>query len=73
MTPIGKILRAIRNKRDLSQRELGQMVDRTQTEIQRWETGEVRIPAEDLPKLAKALDISIAQFFDAEERPTHVA
>lgn len=69
MATLGKILRTFREERGLTQKELGHAVGRTQTEIQRWETGSVRIPAEDLPALATALDVPVAHFFT--EEPTH--
>jgi transcriptional regulator with XRE-family HTH domain len=63
MASLGEILRTFRKERGLTQRELGHAVGRTQTEIQRWETSAVRIPANELLPLSQALGISVEQFF----------
>lgn len=67
---LGQRLRAIRVAHGSSQRWLADAVGQDQGTIWRWETGQIRIPAEDLNKLAKALDVPVNQFF--EEELTHV-
>lgn len=70
---LGQRLRALRMEQGLSQRHLAKAIGRTQSEVYRWEKGDVRIPAQNLPALAKALQVSLDQFFTEEEVSTHVA
>lgn len=61
---IAERIRTLRNSRNLSQRELGERIGRTQQEIYRWEKGKVRVHADDVRKMAVALDVPIHEFYD---------
>lgn len=66
---IGERLCQLRHKARLSQEELGRRIGRIQPEIFRWEKGIVRIPANELPALAKELGVPIDAFFHDDETP----
>lgn len=69
---VGKKLRSARNMMNLSQRELGEAVGLSFQQIQKFETGEIRIGAGRLKQLAEALRIPVQFFFDGvEEKYTH--
>ena len=61
---IAERIRTLRNSRNLSQRELGERIGRTQQEIYRWEKGLVRVHADDVRKMADALDVPVTEFYD---------
>lgn len=63
---MGYRLKQLREAQGLTQTELGQRIGRKQPEIHRWEIGRVRIPADELPGLARALDCTIDAFFVGE-------
>lgn len=65
-TTLGFRLKQLRDAAHLTQRDLGAGVGRSQTEIWRWENDEVRIPADELPALARELHVPIVAFFDTE-------
>lgn len=61
---IGERIRTLRRSRNLSQRQLGERIGRTQQEIYRWEKGLVRVHADDVRKMAEALDVPVNEFYD---------
>lgn len=61
---LGQRLKQLRESRHLTQAQLASKIGRIQPEIFRWEKGKVRIPAENLPALARALEVPILAFFD---------
>ena len=74
MATLGQRLRHLRRQAGLTQIELAQAFDppRFQNEISRWESGIVRIPAEDLPVLARKLGVPEQAFYTpCEEEPVH--
>lgn len=66
-TTLGSRLKQFREAAHLSQRALGARVGRSQTEIWRWENDEVRIPADELPALARELQVPIIAFFNVQD------
>jgi DNA-binding XRE family transcriptional regulator len=63
-TLLGPRLKALRLNKGLTQLELGKAVGRLQQVISLWESSKMHIRADDLPGLAKALDVPIEAFFD---------
>jgi transcriptional regulator with XRE-family HTH domain len=64
---LGKLLKWVREKRDLRQGELGAAIDEDQATISAWETGK-RIPTfEQRVALAEALDWPTVQFLTKEQ------
>jgi transcriptional regulator with XRE-family HTH domain len=63
-TLLGPRLKALRLNKGLTQLELGRAVGRLQQVISLWESSKMHIRADDLPGLAKALDVPIEAFFD---------
>lgn len=64
MTTLGDKIRIYREAAGLTQGRLGEKLGRVQSEIYRWEKGMVRVPAEELPRLAEVLGVPVAAFFD---------
>src|ERR1043166_7458324 len=61
---IGARIRCYRRARGLTQGELGDRVGRAQQDVHAWEIGKNRLYAEMVPKLAEALAIPVAAFFE---------
>lgn len=61
---VGKKLRRFRNARDLSQQKLGTQVGITFQQIQKYERGTNRISASRLYQFARALDVSVSDFYE---------
>jgi len=57
--PIGKNIRALRRKADISQTDLGKVVGVKQGAVSKWESDESEPDASDLPALALALNVSL--------------
>lgn len=70
MMTLGQRVRALRRQRKWTQQRLGELIERSQQEIYRWEKGLVRIPAEDLGLLARVLGVSVLSFFPDDNFPT---
>ena len=66
---LGNRIRAARDKKNLSQEYLGQLVGRDQRGISEIEAGTRKLPVTDLPKFAEALDVPILYFFEDEITP----
>jgi len=60
-------LRRFREGRGLSQAELGRRLGVSGPTISRYETGEMQIDADQLPRFAAELGITPAQFFDVPQ------
>lgn len=69
LIPVGDRLRELRLARGLSEAELGRRLAVRGPTISRYETGESQIRANDLPRLAEALNVSPCDFFEGQ-RPT---
>lgn len=69
--PIHARLADLRAARELSQAELAERLDVTSTLVSHWETGFARPGITLLPKLARALDTTVADLIRGE--PEYVA
>lgn len=63
----GQRLQQIRTRRGLSKAWLARQLGCPWQTIYDWEQGKRRIPADQIPKLARALQVSIRAFFFDEE------
>lgn len=66
-------LKQLRQARGLTQGQLGELIEVAQATIQRWESGAREPSHEDLIRIARALDVSVADLFrdsGAEPVPT---
>ncbi|MCB1592689.1 MAG: helix-turn-helix transcriptional regulator [Alphaproteobacteria bacterium] len=61
---IGANLRLIRKARGLSQVELGEALDVTFQQVQKYELGKNRVSASRLYEVAKVLDCNLMNFYD---------
>ncbi len=62
---MGFRLRAAREARGLTQAQLAQMINASQSQIEHYEKGEHDMAMERLFDLARILDIPVAEIFDA--------
>lgn len=65
---IAQRIRQLRNSKNMSQRQLGERIGRTQQEMHRWEKGLVRVHADDLGLMAVALGVDVNAFYDDTAR-----
>ena len=63
---VGKRIRELRNKLGVSQEELAAIVELDRTYITSVERGKRNISIVNIEKLAKALNVSLAEFFTFE-------
>jgi transcriptional regulator with XRE-family HTH domain len=61
---VGRMLRALRNERGMSQGALANAVGLTFQQIQKYEKGTNRIGASRLMQFAEALNVNVARFFE---------
>lgn len=61
-------IQKLRNKANLSQEELASLLSVDRSTIAKWETGSALPRADKLPNLAKILNCSIDEIFNAEEQ-----
>ncbi len=59
----GKRLRYLRRDRDITQEQLAELIDRSVSFISLLEKGESSPSLETIAKLAKALDVEVAELF----------
>lgn len=52
-------LKDLREDKDMTQKEIGKLLETTQKQYSRWETGQSEIPFHNIIKLAKFYNISI--------------
>jgi transcriptional regulator with XRE-family HTH domain len=64
---VGRRVRGIRLKRDMSQSALGKLLGVTFQQVQKYEKGVNRIGAGRLQSLAEIFDVSISAFFDEKK------
>lgn len=64
---IGRVLRSLRQKRGISQTELGDKIGVTFQQVQKYETGKNRLSGSRMQIAAEVLNVSPAVFFSAEE------
>ena len=57
-------LQQYRNRKGISQRELDKFVNLTQSQLSKIENGSRKVTAEELQKIATALDCTIADLLD---------
>jgi len=65
----GQRLAALRQDRGFSQAELGEILGRSQQQVQAFEKGRRRIPVSGLPTLAKALEVPVETLLGMDETP----
>lgn len=63
---LGQRLREARERRNLSQEDLGALIGKDQTAISEYENAKRKITITDLPRLAEVLNVSINYFFEGE-------
>ena len=63
---IGENIRKIRKEKGLTQKELGELLGRTQRTVQGWERGEVKPPKTVLEKLSEVLNINVRCLIEGE-------
>lgn len=56
---IGRKIRKAREQKNLTEKELGKLIDKNDITICNWENGNVKPRLDDLIKIAKALDINV--------------
>ena len=61
---VGEQLRRFREAQGLSQAELGRRLGLSGPTISRYESGEMQIDTDELPRFAAELEVSPGQFFD---------
>lgn len=60
---IGEAMRKLRKERKMTQDDLAEKLEVATANISRYETGKQGIEVDKLPALAKALDVSVSEFF----------
>ena len=60
---LGQRIRVARERKGLGQRGLAELIGRDQSAVYRYEIGERKVPATDIPLLADALDVTISYFY----------
>ncbi len=70
---IGIKVRAARSKRNLTQEQLGEMIDKTAESVSNIERGQVLPPLDTLCRIAQSLDVPLISFFEEAERTRTVA
>jgi transcriptional regulator with XRE-family HTH domain len=65
---IGQRVRSLRLQRGLSQTELGNLIDVTFQQVQKYEKGTNRISAGRLQRIAEVLGVPVAHFFAPEPK-----
>ena len=66
---VGAQLRKLRGLHGLSQQKLGDIIDRTFQQVQKYERGANRIGASNLFKISRALGVSTEFFYDGLDGP----
>lgn len=69
----GERLQKAREEKGLSQDKLGEMIGKGRLQVMRWENGRAEPKFQDLERLGKALDKTVAWFFftkDEEDGPS---
>ncbi len=69
---IGKLIRILRHKAGLSQTELGQAIDVTFQQVQKYEKGTNRVASSTLSVLSKVLGVTPSYFFDSHKAATNL-
>lgn len=64
----GELIAAVRRQKGMNQSQLADKLGVTNKAISRWETGRGYPDVETLPDLAKALDLSVQELLDGEQR-----
>ena len=70
---IGKRVRTLRLQRDMSQTELGNSLQVTFQQVQKYENGANRISAGRLQRIAEVLDVPVTFFYDGFSDDAHLA
>ncbi len=65
-----KNLRAIREDRDITQKDIAKMLNVSQNTYSQYETGVIALTAEVLIKLSKYYDVSIDYLLDRTDNPS---
>jgi len=67
---VGARLRALRKENHLTQMELARQIGIQQSDLSRMEKGEYRVSLDNLFKILSVFDVSINDFFDAQQADT---
>lgn len=63
---LGTCLRRVRRSKDLTQKQLAQLIGISTAQVQKYEKGANRIPADVILRLSQLLSIPVRDFFPAE-------
>lgn len=63
---VGNKIRYFRNKKGLTQKALADLIDKTESSVQKYECGSTEVPFSVLEKIANALDTTILFLLDDE-------
>lgn len=64
---IGYKIKETRKSKGLTQNELGELIGKTESSVQKYENGITEVPLSVLEKIADALDVSILVLMDIEQ------
>ena len=64
---VGEKIQKIRKQKGLTQAQLADSINKNPNLLSRWERGEVKINAENLEKIAQALDVPISELYEKED------
>lgn len=65
---IGKKLKEIRKSKKITQTELGNLLGKSLSTIQKYESGEIEIPLNTILKVCDFFDISINEIIESREK-----
>lgn len=66
---LGLRIATLRKDRGLTQTQLGEMIGVSQQQVVSFEKGRRKVPASALPRLSKALGVSVEELIGAESKP----
>lgn len=64
---IGFKIKELRTQKKITQKQLGELIGKTESSIQKYECGSVEVPLSVLEKIANVLDISILTLMDISQ------
>ena len=64
---IGNKIKALRTEKNITQEQLGELIGKTTSSIQKYERGVVEVPLSVLEKIANALDVSLLVLMDIDQ------
>ena len=66
---IGKKIRDLRTKKNLTQKELAETIGRSYQQLQKYENGKNRVSASTLYNISKELEIPVSELFPSTQCP----